>query len=126
MQSPLPPAAAPPLAPVVPSPLPDFAKFKAPFGVIGRLSVLCSGYHFTLGPLIDFPAIGRKLIRVKYTAGLTENYFFVYLSQSEGMFRVLFVLDPSGSIEKGVDYVQATLEEICLQYHLNKLYNELL
>jgi hypothetical protein len=123
---PLPPAAAPPLAPVVPSPLPDFAKFTAPPDVIGRLSVLCGDYHFTLGPLIDFPAIGRKLIRVKYTTGSTKNYFFVYLSQSEGMFRVLFVLDPSGSIEKGVDYVQATLEEICLQYHLNKLYNELL
>jgi hypothetical protein len=120
-QAPLPPAVAPPALGAQ-----QQALAVAPFGVANILDVLCSGYHFTLGPLIDFPAIGRKLIRVKYTAGLTENYFFVYLSQSEGMFRVLFVLDPSGSIEKGVDYVQATLEEICLQYHLNKLYNELL
>jgi len=117
-QAPLPPAVAPPALGAQ-----QQALAVAPFGVANILDVLCSDQNFTLGPLIDFPAISRKLIRIKYT---TENYFFVYLSQSEGMFRVLFVLDPSGSIEKGIDYVQATLEEICLQYHLNKLYNELL
>ncbi len=119
----LPPPPPPAVAQAPPPPPPAVA----PVGVANILDVVCSNQTFKLGPLIDFPAISRKLIRIKYTTlESTENYFFVYLSQSEGMFRVLFVLDPTGSIEKGIDYVQATLEEICLQYHLNKLYNELL
>jgi hypothetical protein len=93
------------------------------------LAELCAG--FTIGPLIDFPAMGRKLMRVTYKNGTTgttgtTNYYFAYLSQSEGMFRVFFVLNPAGGIEKGIDYIQATLLEICLQYFLNKLHNELL
>ena len=75
--------------------------------------------------------MGRKLMRVTYKNGTTgttgtTNYYFAYLSQSEGMFRVFFVLNPAGGIEKGIDYIQATLLEICLQYFLNKLHNELL
>ena len=90
------------------------------------LAVICE--RFTIGPLIDFPAMGRKLMRVKYKDTVTqyEYYYFAYLSQSEGMFRVFFVLNPAGGIEKGIDYIQATLLEICLQYFLNKLHNELL
>jgi hypothetical protein len=88
------------------------------------LEELCR--DFKIGPLIDLPAMGRKLMRVTYKNGTSTNYYFAYLSQSEGMFRVFFVLNPAGGIEKGIDYIQATLLEICLQYVLNKLHNELL
>jgi hypothetical protein len=127
MQSPLPPAAAPPLAPVVPSVATSRPPPQAPAPPVfdeNLLAIVCG--RFTIGPLIDFPAMGRKLMRVKYTVESTTNYYFAYLSQSEGMFRVFFVLNPAGGIEKGIDYVQATLLEICLQYYLNKLHNELL
>jgi hypothetical protein len=55
---------------------------------------------------------------------LDHFYFWVYLSQSEGMFRVFFMLYAQFAIEKGVDYTQATLVHFKLQKILNEYYNE--
>ena len=69
-------------------------------------------YRYVVGPILDFQNIeGRVFIYVKcysndYTRG---TYFWVYRSQSEGLYRIFFKLDTHGSIEKGYDYTQATL-----------------
>ena len=55
---------------------------------------------------------------------LDHFYFWVYLSQSEGMFRVFFMLYAQFAIEKGVDYTQATLVHFKLQKILNEYYNK--
>jgi hypothetical protein len=83
-------------------------------------------YRYVIGPILDFQNIqGRIFIYIKcysdaaYTKG---TYFWVYRSQSEGLFRVFFKVDPYGPIEKGYDYTQATLVHFILQIFLCNYY----
>ena len=77
---------------------------------------------YTIGPILDFQNIeGRIFIYVKCC--LTEQstdgiYCWVYRSQSEGLYRVFFKLDPFGAIEKGFDYTQGTFDDTRLQMAL--------
>jgi hypothetical protein len=91
------------------------------------VKVLIPPYRYVIGPILDFQNIeGRIFIYVKcydddtYTTG---TYFWVYRSQSEGLYRVFFKLIPNDSIEKGYDYTQATLVHFKLQLALNKYYD---
>ena len=84
-------------------------------------------YRYVIGPIVDFESLeGRTLIYVKcyddatYTTGI---YFWVYLSQSEGLFRVFFKLLANSIIEKGFDYTQGTLVNFMLQCLLTEYYN---
>lgn len=72
------------------------------------VKVLIPPYRYVIGPILDFQNIeGRIFIYVKcydddtYTTG---TYFWVYRSQSEGLYRVFFKLIANSSIEKGYDY----------------------
>lgn len=83
-------------------------------------------YYYVVGPIVDFEKLeGRTLIYVKcyddntFTTGI---YFWVYLSQSEGLFRVFFKLSASSIIEKGFDYTQGTLVDFRLQGILSSYY----
>lgn len=83
-------------------------------------------YRYVIGPILDFQNIeGRVFIYIKcyndasYTTG---TYFWVYRSQSEGLYRVFFKIVPNSSIEKGYDYTQATLVHFKLQVALCKYY----
>ena len=83
-------------------------------------------YYYVVGPIVDFEKLeGRTLIYVKcyddntLTTGI---YFWVYLSQSEGLFRVFFKLSASSIIEKGFDYTQGTLVDFRLQGILSSYY----
>jgi len=115
-------------------------------------SVVIGDYKFTVGPIVDTAKfIGRTFVYVKCELiddkkqiikttkeGLMKEndendeiippldhfYFWVYLSQSEGMFRVFFMLYAQFAIEKGVDYTQATLVHFKLQKILNEYYNK--
>ena len=85
-------------------------------------------YRYVIGPILDFQKIeGRIFIYIKcyddhtYTTG---TYFWVYRSQSEGLYRVFFKLIPNDSIEKGYDYTQATLVHFKLQVALCKYYEK--
>ncbi len=91
-------------------------------------TVTVGPYHYVIGPILDFQNIeGRVFIYVKcyddnrYTTG---TYFWVYRSQSEGLYRVFFKLIANSSIEKGYDYTQATIVHFRLQLALNKYYNK--
>jgi hypothetical protein len=103
-------------------------------------SVVIGDYKFTVGPIVDTAKfIGRTFVYVKCELNdskkipkkdnemgdrpLDHFYFWVYLSQSEGMFRVFFMLYAQFAIEKGVDYTQATLVHFKLQKILNEYYN---
>jgi hypothetical protein len=102
-------------------------------------SVVIGDYRFTVGPIVDTARfIGRTFVYVKCELAnkhaedklkkptvkpLDHFYFWVYLSQSEGMFRVFFMLYAQFAIEKGVDYTQATLVHFKLQKILNEYYN---
>jgi hypothetical protein len=111
-------------------------------------SVVIGDYRFTVGPIVDTARfIGRTFVYVKCELAtkhaedklkkptvkpldhptvkpLDHFYFWVYLSQSEGMFRVFFMLYAQFAIEKGVDYTQATLVHFKLQKILNEYYNQ--
>ena len=116
-------------------------------------SVVIGDYKFTVGPIVDTAKfIGRTFVYVKceligdkkeiikktkekneksiiegtneIIPPLDHFYFWVYLSQSEGMFRVFFMLYAQFAIEKGVDYTQATLVHFKLQKILNEYYNK--
>jgi len=119
------------IRPIIPSPIPSNYK-----------SVVIGDYKFTVGPIVDTAKfIGRTFVYVKcelndskkipkkedeiddYIPPLDHFYFWVYLSQSEGMFRVFFMLYAQFAIEKGVDYTQATLVHFKLQKILNEYYN---
>ena len=70
-------------------------------------------YFYVVGPIVEFENIeGRTLIYVKcyddntFTTGI---YFWVYLSQSEGRYRVFFKLRANSIIEKGFDYSRERL-----------------
>ncbi len=83
-------------------------------------------YYYVVGPIVDFEKLeGRTLIYVKcyddntLTTGI---YFWVYLSQSEGLFRVYFKLNANSIIEKGFDYTQGTLVDFRLQSILSRYY----
>ena len=82
---------------------------------------------YTIGPILDFQNIeGRIFIYVKCC--LTEQstdgiYCWVYRSQSEGLYRVFFKLDPFGAIEKGFDYTQGTFDDCRLQMALCNYYD---
>ena len=82
---------------------------------------------YTIGPILDFQNIeGRIFIYVK--CYLTEQsthgiYCWVYRSQSEGLYRVFFKLDPFGAIEKGFDYTQGTFDDCRLQMALCNYYD---
>ena len=82
-------------------------------------------YRYVVGPILDFQNIeGRVFIYVKcyshdYRRG---TYFWVYRSQSEGVYRIFFKLDTHGSIEKGYDYTQGTLVDFRLQIKLCDYY----
>ena len=113
----------------IPSPIPSNYK-----------SVVIGDYKFTVGPIVDTARfIGRTFVYVKCELAtkhdqdelkqptvkpLDHFYFWVYLSQSEGMFRVFFMLYAQFAIEKGVDYTQATLVHFKLQKILNEYYNQ--
>jgi hypothetical protein len=113
----LPPFGAPPPPPPPPPPAPAESYYdQVPIGP----------YLYVIGPILDFQNIeGRIFIYIKcydnreYTAG---TYFWVYRSQSEGLYRVFFKLVPHDSIEKGYDYTQATLVHFKLQLALNTYY----
>jgi hypothetical protein len=116
-------------------------------------SVIIDSYKFMIGPILDIESfLNRTLIYVTcesiYAATIAEDagaeianagidpgnpsmipppkriYFWVYLSQSEGMFRVLFMINANSPIEKGVDYTQGTLVHLKLQKILNDYYNK--
>ena len=85
-------------------------------------------YNYVVGPIVDFEKLeGRTLIYVKcyddntLTTGI---YFWVYLSQSEGLFRVYFKLRANSIIEKGFDYTQGTLVDFRLQSILSSYYTK--
>ena len=86
-------------------------------------------YRYVVGPILDFEnnLEGRTFIYIKcyddnsYTNGF---YFWVYLSQSEGLFRVFFKLQANSIIEKGYDYTQATLVDFRLQRVLCSYYKK--
>jgi hypothetical protein len=84
-------------------------------------------YNYVIGPILDFQNIeGRIFIYVKCyddNTYKTGTYFWVYRSQSEGLYRVFFKIIPNKSIEKGYDYTQATLVHFKLQIALNKYYD---
>ena len=91
------------------------------------LRAIFQPYRYVIGPIVDFESLeGRTLIYVKcyddatYTTGV---YFWVYLSQSEGLFRVFFKLLANSIIEKGFDYTQGTLVNFMLQCLLIAYYN---
>ena len=91
------------------------------------LRAIFQPYGYVIGPIVDFESLeGRTLIYVKcyddetYTTGV---YFWVYLSQSEGLFRVFFKLLANSIIEKGFDYTQGTLVNFMLQCLLIAYYN---
>ena len=114
----LPPFGAPPPPPPPPPPAPAESYYD---------TVTIGPYHYVIGPILDFQNIeGRIFIYIKcydnreYTAG---TYFWVYRSQSEGLYRVFFKLIAKLSIEKGYDYTQATLVHFKLQLALNKYYD---
>ena len=84
-------------------------------------------YFYVVGPIVEFENIeGRTLIYVKcyddntHTTGI---YFWVYLSQSEGRYRVFFKLRANSIIEKGFDYTQGTLVDFRLQSILSRYYD---
>ena len=91
-------------------------------------------YCYVVGPILDFQNIeGRVFIYVKcysrdYTRGTyfcdytRGTYFWVYRSQSEGLYRIFFKLDTHGSIEKGYDYTQGTIDDFRLQVELCEYY----
>ena len=110
-------------------------------------SVVIGDYEFTVGPIVDTAKfIGRTLVYIKCQLTpakkeavkkaseekmaddsgkpLDHFYFWVYLSQCVGLFRVFFMLYAQASIEKGVDYTQGTLVHFKLQKILNKYYND--
>ena len=91
------------------------------------VKVLIPPYRYVIGPILDFQNIeGRIFIYVKCyddDTSTTGTYFWVYRSQSEGLYRVFFKLVPHDSIEKGYDYTQATLVHFKLQLALNKYYD---
>jgi hypothetical protein len=113
------PAGAPPPPPDPPGSVP---LFNPPHPVPPELyydTVTIGPYRYVIGPILDFNNIeGRIFIYVKcydddtYTTG---TYFWVYRSQSEGLFRVFFKLIANSSIEKGYDYTQASLVVFKLQ-----------
>ena len=115
---PPPPPGVPPVPP--PAALPRAPDYRYPMVSIGP-------YMYVIGPILDFQKIqGRIFIYIKcysdaaYTKG---TYFWVYRSQSEGLFRVFFKVDPIlGPIEKGYDYTQATLVHFLLQIFLCNYY----
>lgn len=85
-------------------------------------------YRYVVGPIVDFENLeGRTFVYIKcyddnsYTTGF---YFWVYLSQSEGLFRVFFKLQANSIIEKGYDYTQATLVDFRLQRVLCSYYKK--
>ena len=111
----VPPAPPPPPGP--PTPADSYYDEVVPIGP----------YRYVIGPILDFQNIeGRIFIYIKcyddptYTTG---TYFWVYRSQSEGLYRVFFKLRAKASIEKGYDYTQATLVHFKLQIALNKYYD---
>ena len=82
-------------------------------------------YRYVVGPILDFQNIeGRVFIYVKcYSRDYTRGtYFWVYRSQSEGLYRIFFKLDTHGSIEKGYDYTQGTIDDFRLQVELCEYY----
>ena len=114
--APLPPPPPPP-PPPHPAPAPAPHVYNNDESYYPKVSI--GQYRYVIGPILDFQNIqGRIFIYIKcysddnYTKG---TYFWVYRSQSEGLFRVFFKVDPSGSIEKGYDYTQATLVHFRLQ-----------
>ena len=85
-------------------------------------------YRYVVGPIVDFENLeGRTFVYIKcydddsYTTGF---YFWVYLSQSEGLFRAFFKLQADSIIEKGYDYTQATLVDFRLQRVLCSYYKK--
>lgn len=86
-------------------------------------------YRYVVGPILEFEnnLEGRTFVYIKcyddesYTTGF---YFWVYLSQSEGLFRIFFKLQPNSIIEKGYDYTQATLVDFRLQRILCAYYKK--
>jgi hypothetical protein len=119
----------PSLSPPPPD-LPDPEPFVPPGGPANpgyNLRINIDPYYYVVGPIVEFENIeGRTLIYVKcyddssYTTGI---YFWVYLSQSEGKFRVFFKLRANSIIEKGFDYTQGTLVDFRLQGILSRYYN---
>lgn len=122
----------PSLSPPPPAPprLPDPEPFVPPGGPANpgyNFQIHINPYFYVVGPIVEFENIeGRTLIYVKcyddnsYTTGI---YFWVYLSQSEGKYRVFFKLRANSIIEKGFDYTQGTLVDFRLQGILNRYYN---
>jgi hypothetical protein len=107
---------------------PDHAFFSPPREPAKReyYKTKIDPYFYVVGPIVDFERLeGRTLIYVKcydddtYTTGI---YFWVYLSKSEGLFRVFFKLSASSIIEKGFDYTQGTLVDFQLQCILSLYY----
>ena len=133
---PLPPTLppTPPPLPTLPTPGPDDDPWgPVPPGPGGpanpgyNFRIHIDPYYYVVGPIVEFENIeGRTLIYVKcyddqsYTTGI---YFWVYLSQSEGKFRVFFKLRANSIIEKGFDYTQGTLVDFRLQGILSRYYN---
>ena len=129
LSSPPPPPPPPPPGPPPPPPPGPPPPPPGPPGPPGNYypTVSVGPFRYAIGPIVDFEYLeGRTLIYIKcyddntYTTGI---YFWVYLSQSEGMFRVFFKLLANSIIEKGFDYTQATLICWVLQAHVNLYYN---
>ena len=121
---------APPPPPPAPPRLPDPEPFVPPGGPANpgyNFRIKIDPYFYVVGPIVEFENIeGRTLIYVKcyddntFTTGI---YFWVYLSQSEGKFRVFFKLRANSIIEKGFDYTQGTLVDFRLQGILSRYYD---
>jgi hypothetical protein len=120
-----------PLPQLPPPPLPHPTSFPPPGGPANQeylnYKTKIDPYYYVVGPIVEFEHLeGRTLIYVKcyddetYTTGI---YFWVYLSQSEGLFRVFFKLRANSIIEKGFDYTQGTLVDFRLQVILSRYYN---
>jgi len=116
----------PPAPPGLPDPEP-FVPAGGPANPGYNFRIKIDPYYYVVGPIVEFENIeGRTLIYVKcyddnsYTTGI---YFWVYLSQSEGKYRVFFKLRANSIIEKGFDYTQGTLVDFRLQGILSRYYN---
>ena len=129
---------SPPPPPTPPPPLPRPGPVDNPWGPVPpgpggpanpgyNFRIKIDPYFYVVGPIVEFENIeGRTLIYVKcyddntFTTGI---YFWVYLSQSEGRYRVFFKLRANSIIEKGFDYTQGTLVDFRLQSILSRYYD---